>query len=78
MRVKLHARLFCMLNIEVNGQKKSLAAGLTVAHLVDDMQLQGRRFAIERNGEIVPKSALDRVAIENGDRFEIVIAVGGG
>ena len=67
-----------MLHITVNGQPATQPAGTTVAALVASMALAGRRYAVERNGEVVPKSRLDATAIEDGDRFEIVFAVGGG
>jgi sulfur carrier protein len=53
-------------------------AKLTVAQLLDQMTLQGKRIAVERNGEIVPRSRFDQPLLENGDRIEIVVAVGGG
>ena len=67
-----------MINIKVNGRETTLPRGALVAALVAAMQLEGKRFAIERNGEIVPKSAVGETAIEDGDQFEIVVAVGGG
>jgi sulfur carrier protein len=42
------------------------------------MALVGRRIAVERNGEIVPKSLHARTSLADGDRLEIVVAVGGG
>jgi sulfur carrier protein len=53
-------------------------AKLTVAQLLDQMALQGKRIAVERNGEIVPRSRFDQPLLKNGDRIEIVVAVGGG
>ena len=67
-----------MINIKVNGRETTLPPGALVAALVASMQLEGKRFAIERNGEIVPKSAVGDTVIEDGDQFEVVIAVGGG
>lgn len=67
-----------MLNIKVNGRETIMPSGAPVAALVAALQLEGKRFAIERNGEIVPKSAVAATIIEDGDQFEIVIAVGGG
>ncbi|MFY8063271.1 MAG: sulfur carrier protein ThiS [Usitatibacteraceae bacterium] len=67
-----------MLNIKVNGQTTTLPPGTLVAALVSTMQLEGKRYAIERNGEIVPKSAVDSTPVEDGDQYEVVIAVGGG
>ncbi|MCA3001702.1 MAG: sulfur carrier protein ThiS [Burkholderiales bacterium] len=67
-----------MLNIKVNGQPATLPPGALVVALVATMQLEGKRYAIERNGEIVPKSAVDSTPVEDGDQYEVVIAVGGG
>ncbi len=67
-----------MLNIIVNGQPVTQPSGARVDAIVAGMQLAGKRFAVERNGEIVPKSRLTETPVEDGDRFEIVIAVGGG
>jgi len=62
----------------VNGEPRSLAVGGTVADLIDAMGLAGRRIAVERNGEIVPRSLHGEVRLHDGDRLEIVVAVGGG
>jgi sulfur carrier protein len=66
------------INIQFNGETKTLAESVTVAALLADLPLAGKRFAVERNGEIVPKSQLANVNVCDGDSFEIVIAVGGG
>jgi sulfur carrier protein len=49
-----------------------------VAALLDGMGLTGKRLAVERNGEIVPKGRHAEAQLADGDRLEIVIAVGGG
>jgi len=49
-----------------------------VAALVEKLGLVGKRLAIERNGEIVPKSTFAEVPLQTGDKLEIVGAVGGG
>jgi sulfur carrier protein len=51
---------------------------LNVARLIEKLDLKGKRIALERNGEIVPRSKFDRVALADGDALEIVVAVGGG
>jgi sulfur carrier protein len=66
------------LTIQFNGETRQLNAAVTVAALIAELPLAGKRFAVERNGEIVPKSQLADVEIQDGDRLEIVIAVGGG
>jgi len=49
-----------------------------VSDLVRDLSLEGKRIAIERNGEIVPKSRHSETALADGDKIEVVAAVGGG
>lgn len=58
--------------------QNSNAAKLTVAQLLEHMALQGKRIAVERNGEIIPRSKFDLPILADGDRIEIVVAVGGG
>jgi sulfur carrier protein len=65
------------MQITLNGTSRSTAAA-TVAALVRDLGFDGKRIAVERNGEIVPRSRYDDTPIADGDRFEIVGAVGGG
>jgi sulfur carrier protein len=72
------ARSFEVIEITINGQPRSLSAPINVARLLDQLELTGRRLALERNGEIVPRSQFDAVELANGDTLEIVIAVGGG
>lgn len=67
-----------MLNIIINGELRYFARELTVAGLVDELGYGGKRIAIERNGEIVPKSQHGSTRLVSGDRLEIVVAVGGG
>ncbi len=55
-----------------------LASNFTVASLVQRLDLAGKRLAIERNGEIVPRSQFENTLLLDGDRLEIVGAVGGG
>jgi sulfur carrier protein len=64
--------------LTINGEPRDFAEPLIVARLVDQMGLAGKRIAIERNGEIVPRSEFDRVELRDGDALEIVVAVGGG
>ena len=66
-----------MVTVSVNGVPKGVAAA-TVAKLVAALGLVGKRIAVERNGEIVPRSRYAETRIASGDRLEIVGAVGGG
>jgi sulfur carrier protein len=68
-----------MPSITVNGRPRtlSLPSG-TIADLIRDLAFEGKRIAVEKNGEIVPRSRYAEVLLEEGDRVEIVGAVGGG
>lgn len=67
-----------MIALTVNGEARQFPAPLTVAGLVCAMQLTGKRIAIEKNGEIVPRSQYADTPLGEGDRVEVVVAVGGG
>ncbi len=66
------------MRVIVNGEDRVFDGVKTVAALVDALKLDGRKLAIERNLEIVPRSAYDRTALSDGDRIEIVHFIGGG
>jgi sulfur carrier protein len=67
-----------MHTITLNGEPHSIAPATTVVALLDKLGHTGKRVAVERNGEIVPKSLHPTTPLANGDRIEIVVAVGGG
>ncbi len=80
-----------MIQLIVNGQPQRFpvsrtetetldtdAAALNVTQLLAYMGLQGKRIAVERNGEIIPRSKFDQPILAEGDQLEIVVAVGGG
>jgi sulfur carrier protein len=67
-----------MIQVIVNGAQHRMEQPLDVAALLARLELQGKRIAVERNGEIVPKSAHGTTLVADGDRVEIVVAVGGG
>ncbi|WP_029147458.1 sulfur carrier protein ThiS [Methylophilus sp. 5] len=67
------------MQIFVNGKATPLPAeAMSVLALVEFMQLSGKRIAIERNGDIVPRSQFAEVHLQADDQLEIVGAVGGG
>jgi len=66
------------LSIRVNGEHRRVGAGMTIADLALELGLEPTKVAVERNLEIVPRSTLSQVAVEDGDEFEIVTFVGGG
>ena len=67
-----------MIELTVNGEPQQAADHSTVASLLKELSLAERRVAVERNGEIVPKSRHAEQALQSGDRIEIVHAIGGG
>ena len=67
------------MQILINGNAKQFAVkSMTIADLVSALNVAGKRIAIECNGEIVPRSRFANVALNEGDKLEIVGAVGGG
>jgi thiazole synthase len=65
-------------SIRVNGEHRRVSKGASVADLARELGLEPARVAVERNLEIVPRSTLAEVRIEDGDDYEIVTFVGGG
>ena len=66
-----------MITLTLNGVATDVDAA-TIAELVATLDLAGKRIAVERNGEIVPRSRYAETSLAHGDRLEIVGAVGGG
>ena len=66
------------ITVTVNGEPRALDAGITVGALLQSLGLTGKRLAVERNGEIVPRARHAEVQLADGDCLEIVVAVGGG
>ena len=66
------------LSIRVNGEHRRVVDGLSIADLALELGLEPTKVAVERNLEIVPRSTLDEVKVQDGDEFEIVTFVGGG
>jgi len=64
--------------IRVNGEAKRVACRITVAQMLTALGLDPAKVAVERNREIVARSFLGQVVVEDGDEFEIVHFVGGG
>ena len=67
-----------MIQVTVNGEARRFEAPLDIRSMLEKLDMAGKKIAVERNGEIVPKSLHRNTLVENGDRLEIVVAVGGG
>ena len=66
------------IQIILNGEPRELPEGSSAADLVERLALGGRRIAMEVNGEIVPRSRYAEFRLNEGDRVEVVHAIGGG
>lgn len=66
------------MQVLVNGKTQELPQGSTLQTLLEQLRLTGRRLAVERNGDIVPRSLYADTPLRSGDRLEIVHAIGGG
>jgi len=66
------------LTLHLNGQRTTLENARTIRDLLAQLGLEDKRIAVERNGEIVPKSSHANTLLAEGDQIEIITAVGGG
>ncbi|MEA1080619.1 sulfur carrier protein ThiS [Marinobacter qingdaonensis] len=66
------------MQVEVNGDAMELPAGATVVTLIEHLALAGKRLAVEVNEDIVPRSQHGDFVLNDGDRVEVVHAIGGG
>jgi thiazole synthase len=64
--------------IRLNGERRRVPAGASVAQLIAELELAPERVAVERNRQIVRRAELASTALESGDELEIVTLVGGG
>jgi sulfur carrier protein len=67
-----------VISVSINGAARDFPQAVSVAELIQDMGLGNKRIALERNGEIVPRSQYGQQILTDGDKLEIVVAVGGG
>jgi thiamine biosynthesis protein ThiS len=66
------------LSVKVNGEHRRVPGGITLVEMLGELGLDPLRVAVERNLDIVPRSSLGEVRVEDGDDYEIVHIVGGG
>lgn len=67
-----------MISISINGETHQFQKGITLVEMLGELDLNKDKVAIERNLEIVPRSMLNDVVLEEGDKLEIVHFIGGG
>ena len=85
VRLKICLKIQCLMNkatsmnLKINGNIKSFDdTSMTIEGLVMQLNLLGKRIAIEKNGMIISKSEFQKITLQDGDQLEIVGAVGGG
>lgn len=66
------------MNLTINGQKREIRSSANLAELLRELEISSPHCAVALNQEVVPRTRLDRTEIRDGDRIEIVHAVGGG
>ncbi|WP_069469742.1 sulfur carrier protein ThiS [Candidatus Marithrix sp. Canyon 246] len=66
------------MEIYLNSELKSVADNLTISNLIQDLGLEKKRFAVEVNLDIIPRSQFEQFQLKNQDKVEIVQAIGGG
>ena len=66
------------MHVQINGEPREVPAGTTVADLVADLAARGQRVAVEVNEELIPRSLHVDHRLVEGDRVEVVHAIGGG
>jgi sulfur carrier protein len=67
-----------MIQVTVNGAAHRFERPVNVRELLESLAMAGKKVAVEKNGEIVPRGRHHEVLLQNGDALEIVVAVGGG
>ena len=67
-----------LISVEINGERREIPASLNVRGLLEHLQIDKARVAVELNKEIVRKTAWDATPVETGAQIEIVMFVGGG
>jgi thiamine biosynthesis protein ThiS len=66
------------MKLKINGEEKEITDGLSLAGLLESLQIRPARIVVERNREIVPRDSYGAVLLSEGDTLEIVHFVGGG
>ena len=69
---------FVQMNIRINGEEKEIKEGLSLAALLDELQIRPGRVVVELNRNIIAREAHGSTALKEGDALEIVHFVGGG
>jgi sulfur carrier protein len=74
----LRRKIRIVIQVTLNGAAQRFDGPVNVRQVLEQLAMAGKKVAVERNGEIVPRSAHANTLIADGDQLEIVVAVGGG
>ena len=66
------------MNILLNNKKEKISEGMTIEKLLSNKEIKNKYFAVEINEQVIPKSTHGTHIIKNGDKIEIITAIGGG
>ena len=66
------------MQISVNGEEMEVSPGFTIGKLLNLLELTSERLAVEKNGMVISRKLLTETTLEEGDKLEIVKAIGGG
>ena len=66
------------MHITINGSQENYPTDTAVSQLLNQLNLQDKRIALEINKEIIPRSEYDQHILNDGDIVEIIHAIGGG
>jgi thiazole synthase len=78
MSIETQQTLAIPVTVSVNGEQRRVSPGLSITAMLAELGLDPQRVAVERNRDVVPRSQLGEVTVEDGDQYEIVHFVGGG
>jgi thiamine biosynthesis protein ThiS len=78
MSIDTQQGLAIHVTVSVNGEPRRVSAGQSITQMLTELGLDPQRVAVERNRDVVPRSSLLEVTVEDGDEYEIVHFVGGG
>jgi thiamine biosynthesis protein ThiS len=67
-----------VITLSINGESRQFPSAIKVTELIEALGYTGKRIALERNGEIVPRGTFATQQLFDGDKLEVVVAVGGG
>ncbi len=66
------------MDILLNGEKSEVHTGMTLAVLLESLKIRSGSVAVEHNEKVIPRQSLEQIALNSGDKVEIVRFVGGG